>query len=326
MRVICWWLVVGCVPGWAALNGIVWPGWQLGTSETMSSLHYPITQMLDGNPRTAWVFNRWGSGTKPATMPVPDDTFDSFEHGKGIFLYLTRDRAAPIVCDGIGICNGYAKDRTTYLRNNRITKLTIFGYVVGAPHIWQQSYTLRETTALQRLPIPHLRLTELNLRVDGVAAGPDDDLCISELVLYHGAQPLAWRVPPAVLTTPEIECDGRPRYQLVRGHHVQPLDGRPASSYGGFPQPQTPIMLLLGGHTLYLFDLRRAAVVWQHAFPGTATDIGWVNATQALLCTAGPHRRRHWYRLDAARRTWQPSPPPAQRQRRRLRDFTDEGC
>jgi hypothetical protein len=281
--------------------------------------------MLDGNPHTAWVFHKGWRDLPPGESWGYSDTPDaSFNHGVGATIYISADQDTAFVCDGIGIINGYAKNGDSYRRNNRITQIAL--HCFGPNVHWHKSYALRETRALQRIPLPHLRLSYFSFNIDAVQTGMDDDLCISELVLYHGNTPIPWRLTPTVLSTPMMECDGRPTYTLVRGHRVVALNGHPDTTYSGFPQAHTSRVLLLAKQQLYLYDLRRNVCVWRRAFTGTAERIGWQSPTQALLQTVDARKHIYWYRLETRYLTWQRRDAPPQKTRGFLNDVTDHGC
>lgn len=327
MRYLCFCLFfVVVTPLWAAMCGITWPEGEVSTSEISSSLQYPIANMLDGNPATAWVYHKAWRDLPPGVIGGYSDNPDAaFKHGVGAFIYVQTNWETPVICDSIGIINGYAKNNDIYQRNNRITQITLI--YSGPKGNFEKAYTLRETLEMQRIPLPHFRLRRFFIRITAVKIGKDDDLCISELVLFHGNTPVPWRVTPIVLSTPTLECDGRPTYTLVHGQKEVALSGHKALSYYGFPQLHTSRVLLLGSQELILYDLRRCLVVWRHTFTGTATQIGWQNTTQALFQTEDRHKRPHWYRFDARHLTWQRCPAPSKKKKNHfLEDVTTHGC
>lgn len=316
-------VLLSAVPLWAALCGIAWPGWQVSTSEVSSSRTYPLTHLLDGDPATAWVYHKaWRDLPPGVAWGYAEDPDARFNHGVDTTLYLEADQS--FVCDGIGLINGYAKSSRTYWRNNRITHVTIHAY--GPNHTqWNTTVTLRITRAIQRIPVPHLRMQNLTITITAVDPGADDDLCISELVLYRQNTPIPWCLSHTVLSTEMHECDGYPAYTLWCGRRIVTLDGHERTTYTGFMQPHAARVMLLAGQTLYLYDFNFDTYVLSQHFIGKACRLGWISNTQAVLQTEDDRHRVRWYRMDARQLTWQRCPSPSEKDKHKLHYFSD-GC
>lgn len=310
MRIVI--LIALCAAGVIALadgtgTGVQWPGWRIMTSEEVGGTRYPITSMLDGNPATAWVYH------KARQDPSPD-AGTGFRHGAGTHITIDTSyfrRPGSFVADGLGLINGYAKNEAVYRRNNRITKIHV--YCLGNGGQWGGTFTLQQTQRLQRIAFPHRRWRYIDIAVEAVAAGPDDDLCISELVLYCGGKPVPWQVTPGVLFNNSDGCGegGGLRYALLRiaaDDTLQPAEAAFRAIRGIAMQPESPRVLWYANGALYLYDMRRNAVLLKRPL-ARVIFFGWVNSRTAFIATAGK-RGNDWHRLDSRRRTVQPCRAP----------------
>src|SRR5574340_870869 len=227
------WLLVACLalPAGADYSPTytAYPGWQITSSDDMWAIErgpvgkqYPLTNLTDGDPRTAWVFEgvKWdGKPRSDAYRPITDRPFG---HGEGQWVQFTSlAKDAPII-DAVGIINGYAKDAATYRRNNRITQVRLepdgwYPPETGRDATWQPKWrrvaSLREGRGMQIVPIPRTRLRQLTLYVERAAGGPDNDLCISEIQLFSRGRPLLSGPTRYVLYCAGSECgDGDTLY------------------------------------------------------------------------------------------------------------------
>lgn len=214
------------------------PGWRVTTSEdiwarswtdhTASTLkRYPISNLFDGKPDTAWVFEgqKW---RRPEGLTIEGRARPG---GGGQWIELTTLGPKPVAVDAVGLINGYAKSADVYTRNNRITRLA-----VEAGDLWQpmtiKTADLEQTREMQVVRIREVRARTFRVRVATVARGRDDDLCISELQLYHHGRPLVAPPPPYVLYSPGDECgDGYEVFLVDR--QGRPAGPRPSGYYWG---------------------------------------------------------------------------------------------
>lgn len=106
--------------------GLTWPGWEVDGGEYYDAPGYPLAWLFDDNPSTAWVFH-YRPDISHVTPTIPKEP-----HGVGTRIRLSRGselwKRTPITIDAIGIINGYAKSRSAYYRNNRITRLRVLAY------------------------------------------------------------------------------------------------------------------------------------------------------------------------------------------------------
>jgi len=102
-----------------------WNGWTVQTGEDLygGARHtgYPIWQMFDRKPQTAWVFSGKFANPYPEEGGPPLRSFEA-----RYWLELTPDN--PVRLDELRIMNGYNKDGRTFGRNNRILELEVVAF------------------------------------------------------------------------------------------------------------------------------------------------------------------------------------------------------
>ncbi len=257
--------------------GVQWPGWQiLMDNEYCQSTKYPLVQMFDGNPATAWVYYKAWRDLPPGVLwgecNNPDERFN---HGIGATIDIRNDEGKTFSADGIGIINGYAKTPDIYWGNNRITSIHV--HCEGHEQNWDKSFALEERIQLQRLNFPHQKLLSLCLKVENVAVGPDDDLCISDIVLYNHGKPVPWKVPASVLYIESgdnwgdsLQCASLWKRNGQRMYH----HGKPVYVNGNARLPGTGFTLLGDDHTLYVFDFTRNKFIAEQTFSGSIEESG----------------------------------------------------
>lgn len=246
---------------------VAWPGGYITTDEDAPTTQYPLTHMLDGNPATAWVLNKQLAGSRDAN------------HGKGRCFDIMLPHG--VKADGIGIINGYAKSRAIYRRNNRIRQIQVASG-------WEQTIRLKETISLQQFTLKE-PVTDVEITIEDVAVGKDDDTCISELVLYYKGKPIPWSLTPTVVTNPsshgDCGCGGGPDYTLQRldGSLVKSPNDNPITFIAYAFQPGSERILLSAKHHAYLYDLRKGEYRFQTEFANHLEMLGWQDAHVAWL-------------------------------------------
>jgi hypothetical protein len=173
-----------------AATNIEWKGWQIASSENLYAgrIHrsYPLTYLLDGGPRTAWVFSGKGK--------CKDGSWNS-----RYALEIRPDK--PVIMDRIRLMNGYNKSRELFFKNDRVIqiRLTINGEKV-------KTATLADTMGWHEVAFPRQAVNGLRIEFTGIRRGQIHDLCISELALYNGARKVEMHMPQAVMFTEGSEC------------------------------------------------------------------------------------------------------------------------
>ncbi|MHB9026245.1 MAG: NADase-type glycan-binding domain-containing protein [Armatimonadota bacterium] len=279
-------LTAGMVCADGTRTGITWPGWRVETSEVSDAPGYPITFMFDSSAKSAWVHHF-----------VPDPkSFESLPrnpapHGVGATISISCDaqylNRQFFTIDGLGIINGYAKDSATYWRNNRIRAIRV--HLRMKNDTWGQTFSLRETREVQRISFPRQSVSQIEIEVVKVDQGQDDDLCISELMLFNRSKRIPWNLTPVVLYNPQNDCGcGGLSFSLMHAVGTMlPKEFAGADQVRGVTfQPGTSRMLLSSDHTLNLYDFATRAVLYQHKFRNYITELSWMSANTAYITTS----------------------------------------
>jgi len=177
-------LVWGLCPAFADYvpTHIEWPGWRMASSENLYAgrrySRFPLTYLVDGDPRTAWVFSgtgrcRDGWPSRYALALVPEE---------------------PVVIDSLALMNGYQRSRALFLRNNRVAqmRLSVNGKVL-------KTVALPDTMGWHRVSLPRQAVRVLQIEFLDFYRGRDNDLGLSELALLNRGRPLDMSLPQAVL-------------------------------------------------------------------------------------------------------------------------------
>jgi hypothetical protein len=297
---------------------LAFPNWQIRMSEEPYAndaledgiKRYPITAMLDGDICTAWVFEgvKWEGGEiDDWRRPLTNAPFDG---GVGQWVEIMSLSSDPPIVDAIGIVNGYARSPEAYRRNNRITRVRLDGG--GSPWgpVWSETAKLKEVMWMQVIPIPETRADRVRITVEAVEVGPDNDLCISELQLFHRGRALIQRPTAYVFCSSGAECgcggslefsDSRCRRVWktgdggrlsVGGYDFSP-DGNAAAAFGEAEDLVRQFVVVV--------DLASGRRLFHEIADVHPTDIRWVSPRQVEVETFGPehdpYARLH-YRVD----------------------------
>jgi hypothetical protein len=173
---------------------------------------------------------------------------------------------------------------------------------------WGKSFVLKESLGLQRLNFPRQQLRYISLQVENAIAGPDDDLCISDIVLYYRGKPLKWHMAPTVLYNEDTGCccTGGPYYSLrtVTGkpvcHHGKPVTGL----NGKARLPGSGITLLGADHMVYVYDFVRSRFIAERNLLGRIRMIGWQDGNNALVQVSARQNVTRWYRFALSSMHW----------------------
>ena len=144
---------------------------------------YAVGNLTDGDPSTAWVEGKKGSGI---------DEYIKFycpqEEADMVNIYSAYK------IDSLGIINGYAKNEEVFYKNNRVKKIKIEykndifreenPYNMKTPEIYE--YILEDTMAMQYLVFPEpIYMSSMKISILEVYKGSKwDDTCISELRIF----------------------------------------------------------------------------------------------------------------------------------------------
>lgn len=234
---------------------IRWAGWRVASSENLYAgrVHtgYPLTYLLDGNPRTAWVF----SGTGKCK--------DGWHSRYALAL---SPMVKPVVIDSVWLMNGYNKSRDAFLRNNRVVEVRL---LVNAKKL--KATALSDTMGWHRISVPRQEVRHLQLDFTRFKKGPDDDVCVSELAFYDRGRKIDMGMPKAVIFSPGSECgEGSNGYLMSHSGRVIARDG---VGEGGMavwsPNGRfvTSAEVVGGRHQLWVADGLKAQVIYRRKLP-----------------------------------------------------------
>lgn len=119
---------------------------------------YPVSNLIDGNPSTAWVFEK---------------AYSDFKDFKGLLICMDSEEEI----DGISIINGYAKSDSLYKQNN-----TVSNFEIIFPDQSKYNYSCNETLDFQNFQFSKRKVKWLIIKVISERKGTKyNDLCISEI-------------------------------------------------------------------------------------------------------------------------------------------------
>ncbi len=146
---------------------------------------YAVRNLTDGDPSTAWVEGKNGSGINEYIQfycpPPPEDT-------DMVNIYSAYK------IDSLGIISGYAKNEEIFYNNNRVKKIRIEykndifreenPYNMKTPEIYE--YILEDTMDMQYLEFPEpIYMSSMKISILEIYKGSKwDDTCISELRIF----------------------------------------------------------------------------------------------------------------------------------------------
>ena len=246
MEKIRWWavlLVAICAAPGHAFADISPPRLLLDNGVTISTNEadgrsfidkkYPLGQMIDGNARTTWVFEGTKTIVPEITITLP----------KGV-------RPEKLV-----IINGYAKSRSLYDRNNRITAVSVAAARGGNSVV----HRLGETMKKQEVMLGDAVDGSIVIRVTGLKKGSAyDDTCISELDIVAAGRSL--------LRANSFISEGGGEYPVYELYHR----GR---RVGGFPDETIDKAFFIenGGYAVFVHaaEIDRPGVTIYNVSSGT---------------------------------------------------------
>ena len=183
---------------------VSWRGWSVGYEVREFPGHqYFIGNMLDGDPKTAWMVGGVQEYSGEESKYLPD--FDAFPDPT---IFIDLPRAMKI--DGIRIMPGYNKSREIFERNNRITGIAVGGFPVDEPadstrKPWEPvplaTAVLKDEMGWQEVRFAAKSVTRIEFKLTEWVAGTDNDFCISELQLLSNGEPIDWDLTPVLLST-----------------------------------------------------------------------------------------------------------------------------
>lgn len=137
---------------------------------------YPVSNLIDGNPSTAWVFEKKHS---------------DFKEFKGLLLCMDNE----IEIDGLSIINGYAKSDSLYKQNNAVSNFEII-----LPNKSRYVFSCKETLDFQNFQFSKIKVKWLIIKVISERKGTKyNDLCISEISPIYNKNKLINKQPNYII-------------------------------------------------------------------------------------------------------------------------------
>jgi len=126
--------------------------------ENVVDKKYPVSNAIDENPATAWVF---------------EGKYSEFKGFKGLLISFDKE----LEIDGISIINGYAKNDSIYKQNNSVSEFEII-----FSNKSKQQFKCNETLEYQDFHFPKQKVKWVIIKVLSERKGTKyNDLCISEI-------------------------------------------------------------------------------------------------------------------------------------------------
>lgn len=141
---------------------LIFPNLDITSSDLSSTENkYPLYQMVDGNTKTTWVFNK--------------DSYSSKSINTDMWLKISSKSEK---IKSLSLINGYAKTPELYRKNNRIQKILV------VTEYCKKQYTLTNSLEFQSIelekPSSHIKIIFKEIQ----KGSHYNDTCISELMIF----------------------------------------------------------------------------------------------------------------------------------------------
>ncbi len=265
-------------------TNISWRGWQISSSEDLETeykrIRYPLTNLVDGRPNTAWVYS--GKG-RP----------ESLKHVWGSRYALEIAPDEPVFADRLLLMNGYNKSPEIFLRNSRVIKvrISIDDQIIKAT-------VLSDKMGWHSISLPKRPISQLKLELIGFRRGPVNDICISEIALEKDGRRLNMIAPQVVIYSEGSECGcGSNGVALTRAGAVLAHDSlEEGGSAVWSPDGRYVASAEYRGkkYRIWVADSFKGGVRFLQTAP-QIHDLRWINSTR--LQVEMPGRRPHRFNI-----------------------------
>lgn len=177
---------------------IRWGHWEVTTSEWLFwgrkyGNRYPLTNLFDGNPKTAWVYSGLPPERRHEYVRVSSEM-----RLPGRTLEFRSD--VPFTLDGLKVMNGYNKSERLYFLNNRAVEIEISN---GECELARS--TLPDRPGWITVSFPRTTTNFLRIRFPAETTGPLDDFCLSELHFWIAGRFWTGNSPPPSSFAKEVK-------------------------------------------------------------------------------------------------------------------------
>ena len=164
---------------------------------------YPVHQMLDGDPNTAWMVGGLYRYSDEEGGFVADRAATVKPK-----LFFVLPKAVRV--DGIRIMPGYNKSNEVFQRNNRITEVSLFSAPEGDHNVYIErpflKSKLKDQMGWHEVKFPPRDVQVFEIEVTDFVKGADNDFCVSEVQLLSGGEPIDWKLTTLFLSTIGSDC------------------------------------------------------------------------------------------------------------------------
>jgi hypothetical protein len=265
--------------------GIEWPGWHLESSEHLNledgdnnvsargtgrRVRFPMSNLVDGNPNTAWVWHD----------PSPK-VLRALGHGdlnRKVPRSFTLRSEKPIVASELRLMSGYNRRPDLFRRNDRVVKIRIS---LDAKPL--KTVALADRMGWRAISLPTRAFRSLTIEILGVrkGEGADNDICLSEMALFNRGRKISFGLPKSVVYTLSYCCGGTA--------HLLSREGRvlgEAAVGDGFDIAWSPSKQFVAGidtrpihkskrNLLWIADVREGRFVRRHPLPDARSTNGY---------------------------------------------------
>jgi hypothetical protein len=221
---------------------------EVGKARKGGRIAYPLTNLLDGDPTTAWVYPMAGAG-RNRTAAVP---------------YLSLTWEEPVAADEVWLMNGYNKDEATFRRNNRVAGMRV------AADDTEKETALSDRRGWHRVTLPRPTFRALVLEFLAVRRGPANDLCLSGLALYRRGRPVDFGMPRWVEYSEGWGDEGNDYFLMDRRGSLLEAPADPDGVFGWSPKGR--YYAGREGSTVWVADCRAGRIVRRVAPPFAGRD------------------------------------------------------
>lgn len=240
-----------------------WHGWKVETGERAwakkEDIKYPIWQMFDRDPKTAWV--------QTGVKSIAKDDYDKPR------VELTFPRA--INLDEIRLMNGYNKDEKTFTANSRITDIEI---LANGERI--KATRLSDKMGWHTVSLPKRKYSNLTIRVRSVNHGSDRDIAISEISLLSKGKEVGPPKPTLVVASKGDECGCGKNAELLHTERgkVTATQGESSDLAGSSDGRYFAGVGITKSHKyeLWIYDATLGRKIFTDSYGDDFTELNWV--------------------------------------------------
>lgn len=275
----------------AAPSRVWWPQWEIQSSEELwdetKYSSYPPSLMLDGDPKTAWVYS--------AKKREYDNSIFASPYG----FIITP--STPVTLDSLRIMNGQNLSRARFLANHRVVKVRVTQEMPDKKEVVTET-KVSDSMGWHVIKLPRHKTKSLKIEFLDFKKGnsKNSDVCISELELRDQGKKIDWRLPRAMSFYDGLEgCSAI----LLISRQGKILNGTAADiGYNDEWDSSGRYVAGLngGGNYVWIADAWSGRIIREIKYPENSwPDYNWRNA-QTLVIEERRQNKKHLYRFFKA--------------------------